>query len=161
MTAKPPIFLSPWEGHERFLLGCIFDLNLTTSSFPSSSYIQVLSEKEFGKWVGWFCMVGLHGGSPSSYGNRGTKALQVSSLFHVHGMKGKLIHFSLPNPYHHEMGISCLLSLGHCGEHWVSQMSFLCLWQYNIQVSHVKSGTRVLPPSPWLCHILAASQEHL
>lgn len=161
MAAKSPIFLSPWAGHKRLLLGCVFDLNLSTSSFPSSSYIEVLSEKESGKWVGWFCTVGLHGGSPSSYGNRGTKTLQVSFLFHVHGVKGKLIHFPLANPYPHEMGISYLLSLGHCDEHWVSQMNFLCLWQYSVQVRYVKSGTRVPAPSPWLCHLLADSQEHL
>ena len=83
----------------------------------------------------------------------GQKILYVSFLFHVHGVKGNILHSSLPNPHPCEKKS---LSLGHTES--VKQASFTP--QYSIGVRSVKSTPRVLGPNPRLCHFLAANQEH-
>lgn len=84
----------------------------------------------------------------------GQKILCVSFLFHVHGVKGNILHSSLPNPRPCEKKS---LSLGHTES--VKQASFTP--QYSIGLRSMKSTARVLALNPWLCLFLAANQEHL
>lgn len=153
MTAKAFIItLNPRVSHRRLLLACIFDLNLMMYIFPNAPYIEVLTRKSLARkcnWVSWKTSVVLWGPWP--------QRLHMCLLFPKYMVSRAsyfILLYQILIPVKWE-------SLGHSDEHGVSRTNFLYLWQCSREVRSMKSKLGVLAPNPWLCHLLADSQEHL